>query len=119
MKKITPFVNPHHIVKWGKQYRSIFVREIDNIEYFVVLPIDPSIECKNKEFAIIHNEYKKGIAQSIWNAEANKMSEKVFPYSEFTIGTVEELINTSKVYKYCYITNALFEEREDIIVEVV
>ena len=116
MKKITPFVNPHHILKWGKQYRSIFVREIDGIEYFVMLPIDPLIETKNKEFAIVHNEYRNGIAQSIWNAEANKMSEKVFPYSEFVIGTVKELIDTSKIYQYCYAVNDLFAETQDVVV---
>jgi len=118
MKKVTQFINPHHIINWGKQYRSIFVREIDGIEYFVMLPIDPTINIKNKEFAIIHSEYKRGIAQSIWNAEANKMEEKFFPYSEFIIGTVEELIYTSKIYKYCYITNTLFEERKEVVDKV-
>ena len=116
MKKVTPFINPHHILKWGKQYRSIFVREIDGVEHFVMLPIDPAIKRKNKEFAIIHSEYKKGIAQSIWNAKDGKMDEKIFPYSEFSIGTVEELLYTSKIYQYCYIVNDLFAETQDVVV---
>ena len=119
MRKVTRFVNPHHIINWGKQYRSIFVREIDGVEYFVMLPIDPTTKRKNKEFAIVHNEYnKKGIAQSVWNAETGMTSEKFFPYNEFVIGTVEELINTSKIYQYCYITNTLFEERKEVVDKV-
>ena len=115
MKRITGFENPHDIINRGKSYRSIFVREIDDIEYFVMLPIDPTLKSArlekhedNDEFLIPFEETSEGLLRNIWDKQNKEMTHKLHKWEEFSIGTVKELIDTHKIYKYCYIKNSLF-----------